>query len=462
MAETDYVVFHEKKQTGSGGGLSAHIQREVWDNDRHELTEYTPESVINPERTALNKEYILAPGQSRTTAIEQRIKEAGITRKIKDDAVKSICILCTSNHDKMAEIEKSGKLDEWANDCIEYCRKEFGAKNVVSAVLHMDEKTPHLHITVVPIIEGQAKERKKRPKIGEDGRTIPEKPKRTIKKQQVTARLCANDIMTPKNMSRRQTEFAAAMEKWGMVRGIEGSNAKHQDSKAYNKLQKEIEQLEAKRDAIQADIADLTAIKAGKRIFGIGTKSPDREELVNLLQSAKEEIKALKDENKALQADSKARADNHKAEVEKIKQKEEETQNTLKHWQNMAANAHNGFTTLVLCQPGADLAMDAISQACKQSYEDGKPVSKAIKEKVFSFLQSFKEELKQPILKVLYSHAPKTTSPRHGRNKYDSNVLKPLERMIETGRIADDQHQIHAHQAHDFDKRGKNNRRAAR
>lgn len=195
----------------------------------------------------------MAPGSNRTEAIENRIKEAGITRKIRDDAVKAICFICSSDRDKMTEIERNGQLDQWANDCIRYLQKEFGEKNVVAAALHMDEKTPHLHVTVVPIVDGQAKERKKRPKLDENGKPIDE-PHRTIRKQQVTARLCAKDLMTQKSMSRWQTEFAKVMEKYGMKRGIVGSQAERVDPKEYNdELKRNIRE----NKALRAEIADL-------------------------------------------------------------------------------------------------------------------------------------------------------------------------------------------------------------
>lgn len=253
MSTPHYAVITADKQKGSGGGLSAHIERQRWDDEQKKIVPYQPESVRFPERTTLNKEYLMAPGSNRTEAIENRIKEAGITRKIRDDAVKAICFICTSDRDKMAEIERNGQLDQWANDCIRYLQKEFGEKNVVAAALHMDEKTPHLHVTVVPVVEGQAKERKKRPKLDENGKPIDE-PHRKIRKQQVTARLCAKDIMTQESMSRWQTEFAKVMEKYGMKRGIVGSQAERVDPKEYNdELKRNIRE----NKALQEDISFL-------------------------------------------------------------------------------------------------------------------------------------------------------------------------------------------------------------
>lgn len=49
---------------------------------------FVPKSVIHPELSYLNKEYLLPPGMGRSEAIEKRIREAGITRKIRDDQAK--------------------------------------------------------------------------------------------------------------------------------------------------------------------------------------------------------------------------------------------------------------------------------------------------------------------------------------------------------------------------------------
>lgn len=67
----------------------------------------------------------------------------------------------------MRRIQAAGKLDEWCKDNIEWLQDTFGKDNIVSAVLHLDEKTPHIHATVVPIVTG---ERRKKHKKKEDGK----------------------------------------------------------------------------------------------------------------------------------------------------------------------------------------------------------------------------------------------------------------------------------------------------
>ena len=139
MKEQHFAVITADKQTGNGGGLSAHIDRQKYDPEQKKMVPYLPGSVTHPERTHLNKEYILSPGIGRTKAIDDRIRDAGIKRAVKKDQVKAITFICTSDHEKMAEIGATGRLDEWVEDNLKWFRDTFGEKNVVSAVLHMDE-----------------------------------------------------------------------------------------------------------------------------------------------------------------------------------------------------------------------------------------------------------------------------------------------------------------------------------
>ena len=72
-------------------------------------------------------------------------------REIRNDAVKYITHILTGSHDKMMEIQKEGKLDEWIEVNKSFMIREYGEENIVRFVLHMDEKTPHIHAVTVPI-----------------------------------------------------------------------------------------------------------------------------------------------------------------------------------------------------------------------------------------------------------------------------------------------------------------------
>ena len=255
------VVCHIQKRKGGSGGLTAHIDRQVWDSEKGEMTTFTPLSVIHPERTALNKEYVMEKGKTLSKTIEDQIKTR-VTRKPRTDAVTNIGLLITSDHEKMMEIEKAGRLDEWARDCIRMAQEFFGKENVIGAALHMDEHTPHLHITVVPIIEGQAKKQIKR------GETADTK-KRRYKKQVVQSRLSAKDMINPTSLTQLQDKAAEYMKKWGMDRGEIGSLAKHKTTAEWKieQMQQEVqleEEIldEAKKNTANAEAAAKKAEQA--------------------------------------------------------------------------------------------------------------------------------------------------------------------------------------------------------
>ena len=129
-----FAVCTMKKQTGRGGGLSAHIDREVYDPKQDKMIPFRPASVRDDSRTALNRECIESSMNiGRTQAIWKRLSEAGFsrrkddeeekkkkTRKIKDNAVIALCFVCTSDEETMKKLEKEGKLDAWIKKSIEW------------------------------------------------------------------------------------------------------------------------------------------------------------------------------------------------------------------------------------------------------------------------------------------------------------------------------------------------------
>jgi len=256
MGKAVLTCAKAQKGTAAGGGLSAHIERQIWDPVQKKMIPFMPESVTHPEKMKFNKEYILPPGVSRSEAIEQRIKEAGITRKIKASQVKCLAFLCTSDKNTMDSIVADGRFDDYAKACIDFFRKEMGFKNVVSAVAHFDETTPHLHISVVPIVEGQAKER---PDTKKQHEARNGKDKRSYNKQKVTARLCAKEVFTPARAEHWQTAFVEFLHERGFdfERGLHGSKAKHVNPADYNAKMAELKELNDKKNDLSSKVEIL-------------------------------------------------------------------------------------------------------------------------------------------------------------------------------------------------------------
>lgn len=132
----------------------------------------------------------------------------GANRKKRETQRKAV-LWSTGTHEDMERISNEGRLDEWCNDNLRYLADTFGRENIVSAVLHMDEQTPHIHATLVPIVKGERKRKKKEGQV----------KKRYRKKPTDTTRLCVDEIMTRAKLKSNQDTYAQTMSGYGLQRG---------------------------------------------------------------------------------------------------------------------------------------------------------------------------------------------------------------------------------------------------
>ena len=144
----------------------------------------------------------------------------------------------------MMKIQDEGRLDEWCDDNLQWLHYTFGKENTVSAVLHMDEHTPHIHATVVPIVTGERRKAKKKQTEG----------KRSYRKKANTVRLCADDVLTREKLVTYHDSYAKAMEKYGLQRGVRGSEARHTTTAQYYRdLKRKTGELEANMRQLQTE-----------------------------------------------------------------------------------------------------------------------------------------------------------------------------------------------------------------
>lgn len=237
-----YVVLHLDKSPDNEVPMTAHIAR----------TKMPPNAV--PELTYLNEELVEFPEgvADRTEAINHRLEHAGLTRKIGTNQVRVIRVMLTGTQEDMQRIAQEGRLKAWCADNLEWLRRTFGAENVVSAVLHMDEATPHIHAAVVPIVTGER--RKTREKQTND----PSKRKYRTKSA-ARPRLCADDVMSRVKLKEYQNTYAAAMAKYGLQRGIDGSKARHVTTQEFYR------NAIAQQQSLQDNIGELLRIEEEKR-----------------------------------------------------------------------------------------------------------------------------------------------------------------------------------------------------
>ena len=259
-----YAVLHLEKAKGTDSRMSAHIERTVHPKN------------ADRTRTHLNRELVQFPEgvRNRTQAIAHRIETAGIRRKVSANQVKAIRILLTGSNKDMKQMEAEGRIEDWCNDSLKWIRETYGEQNLVSAVLHMDEKTPHIHATVIPIVTG---ERRKAGQEEQNGK------KKYRKKNPQDVRLCADDVMARHRLKHYQDTYAQAMNKYGLQRGVDGSLARHISTMQYYK------QLVEQQDSLQENIENLLGLE---------------EEAMKKLKQVKGEINVQKMKGAAVNATS--------------------------------------------------------------------------------------------------------------------------------------------------------------
>lgn len=201
-----YVVCHyDKGKKGLSGGLTHHIDR----------TQKMDSPNIESDLSVNNFELVELTGSIDEMAkarIEQGYKGEKAIRK---DAVTSCRFILSGSHEEMVKMSKE-ELAEWAYDNYRFFADRHGEENIIRAAVHLDEKTPHMHLIVVPLTS--------------DGR------------------LSAKDFYGKKEQLRQlQDDYAKVVgNKYGLERGREGSGKKHVLTKDFYKYIDELERESSK------------------------------------------------------------------------------------------------------------------------------------------------------------------------------------------------------------------------
>jgi len=126
--------------------------------------------------------------------------------RIRSNAVLAIEHVMTASRDFYHQGDpaaRAQRLDDWTERSMAWLRERYGAQNVVAAVLHKDEQTPHIQALVVPLLDDA----------------------RGLNAKHWTAGRAA--------LSAMQDSYARAMEPLGLERGVKGSVADHQTVKEF-------------------------------------------------------------------------------------------------------------------------------------------------------------------------------------------------------------------------------------
>ena len=117
----------------------------------HERTkkQYASNPDIDKSRSKDNF-HIIQPTQKYRKEIDSRIKAAGC--KTRRDSTMLIDTLITASPEFFTSRSKQ-EVQAYFTEAAAFIEKKVGKGNIFSAVVHMDEKTPHLHLCFTPITE---------------------------------------------------------------------------------------------------------------------------------------------------------------------------------------------------------------------------------------------------------------------------------------------------------------------
>lgn len=190
---------HNKKAIS---GMQIHNQRE---------RESQSNLDIDKDKTKLNYDLVNDEPINYHEKINERIDSLNLKRAVRKDAVLLSNFIITSDKD-FFENQIDGEMREmFFEESVEWFKNRYGKENIIYGQVHLDESTPHMHIGVVPIIEGS---------------------------------LSAKRLFDRNELRAIQTEFYEDVGKgFGLERGLEGSKNKHLTTQEY-KVEQEEKKLE--------------------------------------------------------------------------------------------------------------------------------------------------------------------------------------------------------------------------
>ena len=217
---------------------------------------------VNPQldftRTR-NNYNIIKHQRSYTQFINDKIEALDLPTKVRKDAVLMCSFVVGSDREFFSRLS-SGEQQQFFVDCTRFFTERYGEDNIISAVVHMDETTPHIHLNLIPIADG---------------------------------RLCAKQLFDRKELQNLQSDFHSVVgKKWNLQRGKEGSQAKHLDTAAY-KLKKMREETAAAEE--RKAVAEQGALSAEQQQVHAERKTQQLEDRQKQLQQDTAPLQAAAD-----------------------------------------------------------------------------------------------------------------------------------------------------------------------
>lgn len=195
------------------------------------------------------------------------------------------------------------QIKQYFNDSLRFIKDYIGSENVISATLHFDETSPHMHVDYIPIISGKRK-RKDVYLKDENGKCVRDEKGHAIRARGADGKVIYEYVDVSPEINRGQfwTErggrqsyrkmqdlfFEQVASKYGLDRGQVGSDRQHEDqakhkAKVLNDKLKSLKSLEGQTvtelaDTLKSKPRLLNDINRAMRI-AIGEELPPEKEI---------------------------------------------------------------------------------------------------------------------------------------------------------------------------------------
>ena len=213
-----FLVLHmDKFKKEAVRGIQSH-------NKRERESRSNPD--IDYERSGHNYDLHEPAAGNYGEAIQNRIDDLFLVKAVRKDAV-HMCGLIVSSDSAFFEKLSPENTRRFFEESKAFLTEFVGTENVVSAMVHMDEKTPHMHFLHVPVTP--------------DGR------------------LSAKTIYTRESLKKLQTELPIYLQSRGfeLQRGVEqkpGAAKKHLNTREFKQQQEALHSLEKEAEAVSASL----------------------------------------------------------------------------------------------------------------------------------------------------------------------------------------------------------------
>ena len=140
MDKPQYAILRFAKYKGPEiGHIEAHNERTK--------EKYASNPDVDTSRSHLNY-HLVEPKQKYRAEAEQQIADAKC--RVRKDSVRVVETLITASPEFFKGKKKS-EIRAFFEDALHFIEKHQSKDTIISAVVHMDEKTPHMHLSFVPL-----------------------------------------------------------------------------------------------------------------------------------------------------------------------------------------------------------------------------------------------------------------------------------------------------------------------